>query len=378
MDDPAPPPSLAELQVDYDALKDAKKHWKRDAKSVIAVAAAATNALLHNGFRRDGPLGDMKVGGAPEVIKELGHKIQVQAAELERAKETIAASQLQSGQQAEEMQLENARMKKVFGEMYEKMRAAKEENAMFRELLVFGPTDASKTVFLGSQQAVEEAVEAGRRAAAKEKQELLELLHGRERRIAELQEVLAEKDAIADFLSSELTSLKSPGPAHKVSDEVSRTIARQLEHLMREGQEMQAFAQRPPPADADADTDADANRSVDQDMLLGAMVGEARPGPGAPEARTSPGTAPATPEKSKPQRFAPGAPAAGDGDAAGREGARGTAAQESRMLALTAEMRCTPTRAELSGALSLLGGPPVPRLTLGGPISRPPPPPLSY
>ena len=52
---------------------------------------------------------------------------------------------------------------------------------------------------------------------------------------------------------------------------------------MREGQEMQAFAQRPPPADADADTDADANRSVDQDMLLGAMVGEARPGPGAPD-----------------------------------------------------------------------------------------------
>jgi len=349
MDDPAPPPSLAELQVDYDALKDAKKHWKRDAKSVIAVAAAATNALLHNGFRRDGPLGDMKVGGAPEVIKELGHKIQVQAAELERAKETIAASQLQSGQQAEEMQLENARMKKVFGEMYEKMRAAKEENAMFRELLVFGPTDASKTVFLGSQQAVEEAVEAGRRAAAKEKQELLELLHGRERRIAELQEVLAEKDAIADFLSSELTSLKSPGHAHKVSDEVSQTIARQLEHLMRESQEMQAFAQRPPPAAADAgadadgvksltltaaDADADANRSFDQDMLLGAMVGEARPGPGAPEARASPAEAPAT----------PGAPAAGDGDAAGREGARGTAAQESLMLVLTAEMRCTPPR----------------------------------
>jgi len=77
----------------YAALLEAKSHWQRDAKAVLAVAAAAKDALSRLPPKRGGPVGAVGVGDESEEIKELGCKIQRQAADFAAAQLSLAVAE---------------------------------------------------------------------------------------------------------------------------------------------------------------------------------------------------------------------------------------------------------------------------------------------
>ena len=87
---------MEDAAAQYAALLEAKSHWQRDAKAVLAVAAAAAaakDALSRSPPKKGGPVGGIGGGDESEVIKELGCKIQRQAADFAAAQLSLAVAE---------------------------------------------------------------------------------------------------------------------------------------------------------------------------------------------------------------------------------------------------------------------------------------------
>jgi hypothetical protein len=90
---------MSEARAEYAALLEAKSHWQRDAKAVLAVAAAAKDAkMAPSPPKRGGPVGKEEVqrqgeGMASEEMQEMGWKIQRQTADVAAAQLSLAEAE---------------------------------------------------------------------------------------------------------------------------------------------------------------------------------------------------------------------------------------------------------------------------------------------